>query len=106
MAAPPKPGGKGRSGSPLALFSQKNGRAANKESLLPGQMTTTTPGDPVDRSMNQYGKDGPQYLPDDGAGVSPGTTTAPIRDMGGGIRSRPRSGGLSQQWQRMPQVPF
>jgi hypothetical protein len=92
---------KGRNSSPLSLFgSGKTGKAATQEALLPGQKTTVTPGDPVSRSMGQYGKDA-SYLPDDGS-----TSSIPIRNAGGGIRDRPRSGGLGGQFQRAPEVPF
>ena len=104
-AAPkPKAGTtKGRNSSPLSLFGGgKNGRASAKEGLSPGQMTTTTPGDPLDRSLGQYGKEGPSYLPDD-TGSSAGP---PIRNVKGGVRDRPRSGGFEGKFQRSPEVPF
>lgn len=96
---------KGRNSSPLALFAEKNGKAANKQSLLPGQKTTVTPGDPVDRSMGHYGQDGgpsSSYLADDSAAPS----GIGIRNLSGGIRSRPRSGGMGGQFQRTPEVAF
>lgn len=94
---------KGRNSSPLSLFGSGSGKAATSESLLPGQKTTTTPGDPVSRSMGQYGKDH-SYLPDDSGPAS--ASSIPIRNISGGVRDRPRSGGLGGQFQRAPEVPF
>lgn len=94
---------KGRNSSPLSLFGSGSGKAAAKESLLPGQKTTTTPGDPVSRSMGQYGKDH-SYLPDDSS--MPSASSLPLRNVSGGVRDRPRSGGLEGGFQRAPEVPF
>lgn len=93
---------KGRSSSPLSLFGSANGKAATKEALMPGQKTSVTPGDPMSRETGQYGKDA-SYLPDD----SPtGVSGVPIRNIGGGMRDRPRSGGLDGKFQRTPEVSF
>ena len=105
MAA--KPGTtKGRVSTPSKLFGSKNGRASSKESLMPGQMTTTTPGDPVSRAQGQYGKDHNAYLPEEDGMGGPSSMPTMMRNMSGGIRDRPRSGGLDSKFQRAPEVPF
>jgi hypothetical protein len=65
-----------------------------------GIMSTITPGDPMDRSMGQYGKAGTPMtamvggLPTPGSDPTKSMGDPTIKDGTGGIKSHPKFGGI------------
>lgn len=118
---------KGAVGKAAKLFGKSDGKGARAQSLhapahggfgLGGPslgaaaQPSITPGDPMSRAMGQYGK-GHSYL--NGADMPAAASTTPtlshpgasqIRGGAGGMKSRPRSGGLGDDKAQAPTTPM
>jgi hypothetical protein len=96
---------KGKPGAAGKLFGKSDGKGAASQLLSPGMRSSITPGDPMSRMMNQYGKghsllanDSPSGPTDMDAPITPTRAHPGISDMRGGkggIRKNPRQGGLT-----------